>query len=58
LIRKKSHNQICIKVNAFVDEGIGELVTVLNKIEGLQTIQSCQDNEEFGYVFFEYGGWQ
>ena len=33
---------------------------MLNKIEGLETLQSCQGErgEQHGYVYFSFGEWQ
>lgn len=60
------HPQIWVKVNAPVDEGIAELVSVLSEVDGLETIASCQgdlirnhlDQDVLGYVFFHFGGWR
>lgn len=38
------HKQICIKVNAFVDEKIAPLVAALGNIPEVITEYSCQDN--------------
>lgn len=55
-----AHAQTWIKVNAPVDERIAELVSVLNRVEGLETLQSCQGEpgERHGYVYFSFGEWQ
>ena len=55
-----THTQTWVKVNAPVDEGIAELVSALNRVEGLETLQSCQGEpgERLGYVYFSFGGWQ
>ena len=54
-----SHAQAWVKVNAPVDTGVVELVTVLNSIEGLETLQSCQGDAggRDGYVYFACGDW-
>jgi len=36
-----THTQTWVKVNAPVDERIAELVSLLNRVEGLETLQSC-----------------
>ena len=54
----KKHSQVWVKVNAPVDSGLAELVTVLNLIDGLQTIESCQGHREYGFIYFEYGNWR
>jgi hypothetical protein len=55
-----THQQIWIKVNASVDEGIAEIVSVLNTVDGLETVQSCQGHpgEHDGYVYFFCGDWK
>jgi hypothetical protein len=54
------HNQVQVKVNAWVDEGIADLVAALSDIEGLVTLESCQGGETAGdaFVYFRLGGWQ
>ena len=52
-----------VKENVQVDEGIVELVTALNTVEGLQTIDSCQgwpgaDSWYRATVGFYYGDWK
>lgn len=55
------HQQVLIKVNAEVDEGIAPLVLALNAIDGVITLDSCQEigsNRE-AWVFFSFGEtWQ
>jgi hypothetical protein len=57
---RKMHTQTWIKVNAPIDSNIAELVSLLNRVEGLETIQSCQGDvgERQGYVYFSLGEWQ
>jgi len=38
------HNEVVIKVNAYVDEGIKDVVRVLNRFDGWMTWDSCQGN--------------
>jgi hypothetical protein len=54
------HAQVPVKVNAQVDAGIADVVSLLNQIEGLQTIESCQGDSErrSAYVYFWYGDWE
>jgi hypothetical protein len=54
------HPQTWIKVNAPVDEGVAEIVSVLNTVEGLETLQSCQGEpgDREGYVYFSLGHWK
>ena len=40
------HKQVCVKVNAFVDEGIRPLVEVLNSIDSVITWDSCECDSE------------
>ncbi|MFC1846162.1 transposase [Chloroflexota bacterium] len=40
--QSKRHKQVTVKVTAYVDEGIKELVEVLNAIPGVCTIESCE----------------
>jgi len=49
-----------IKDNVQVDEGIAELVTALNAVEGLETIESCQgwSGGNWAAVYFYYGDWK
>lgn len=52
------HTEKTVKVNAFVDHGIAEIIIALNQITDLRTIESCQGyGDEHAYVLFSYGGW-
>jgi hypothetical protein len=55
-----THTQTWVKVNAPVDAKIAEMVSLLNRIEGLETLQSCQGEpgERQGYIYFSFGEWQ
>jgi hypothetical protein len=55
-----THEQVWVKVNAPVDSGVAEIVSILNSVEGLQTLQSCQGDPggREGYVYFFFGNWQ
>ncbi len=55
-----AHPQRWIKVNAPVDEGVAEIVELLNGVDGLETLQSCQGDpgRKDGYVYFAFGNWQ
>jgi hypothetical protein len=55
-----THVQTWVKVNAPVDAGVAELVALLNSVEGLETLQSCQGDAggRDGYVYFACGDWQ
>lgn len=54
------HEQVWIKVNAPVDANVAELVSILNKVDGLETLQSCQGDAggRDGYVYFACGNWR
>ena len=47
-------------MNAPVDAGVAEIVSVLNSVDGLETLQSCQGDpgERNGYVYFACGDWR
>ena len=55
-----------VKINALVDEGIVEIVSILNEVEGLKTLGSCQgelavdhqESEAPAYVYFHFGDWE
>lgn len=55
-----THPQRWVKVNAPVDEGVAELVAILNTVDGLETLQSCQGDpgERAGYIYFACGDWR
>src|SRR5271163_3055599 len=54
------HDQVWVKVNAPVDAGVAEIVAVLNSVDGLETLQSCQGDAggSPGYVYFACGDWR
>jgi hypothetical protein len=54
-----THEQTWIKVNAPVDVGVAEIVSILNTVDGLETLQSCQGDtgKKDGYVYFACGDW-
>ena len=54
------HSQTWVKVNAPVDTAIAEIVSLLNSVNGLETLQSCQGEvgEREAYIYFSYGDWQ
>jgi hypothetical protein len=54
-----THEQVWVKVNAPVDAGVAEIVSVLNSVDGLETLQSCQGDagRKDGYVYFACGDW-
>jgi hypothetical protein len=57
----RPHKEVQVKVNAFVDEGIARLVVALNTIDGVVTLDSCEEDAGTGEasVYFTYGtGWR
>jgi hypothetical protein len=51
-----SHKQVPARVTAYVDEGIKELVEVLNGFPKVQTIDSCEGSDKsLAYVYMFYG---
>jgi hypothetical protein len=55
-----AHPQTWVKVNAQVDASLSGIVLLLNSIDGLETLQSCQGEpgREKAYVYFAFGEWQ
>ncbi len=55
-----AHTQTWVKVNAQVDVNLSEIVSLLNSVNGLETLQSCQGEagQEKAYVYFSFGEWQ
>ena len=52
------HAQVWVKVNTTVDVGIADIVSLLNEIPGLQTLDSCQgEGDRPAYVHLYYGDW-
>jgi hypothetical protein len=51
-----SHQQVWVKVNAPVDQGVAGIVSALSQFEGLETVESCQGDANRGaWVCFRYG---
>jgi hypothetical protein len=50
------HRKIPAKVTAYVDEGIKDLVELLNTFEGVNTSASCEGEEgkRLAYVYLDY----
>jgi len=49
------HEQIAISIHGAlveVDAGIADLIRVMNRIEGVETLNSCENNDSYGYVEF------
>jgi hypothetical protein len=55
-----AHEQVWVKVNAPVDNGVADIVSLLSGVDGLQTLQSCQGDPggREGYVYFCCGNWR
>lgn len=57
--RDRRHEQVPVKVNAFVDKGIAPVVEALNAIAGVVTLDSCQQTSVAdggqAVVYFTYG---
>lgn len=53
------HREVPVKVNAWVDEGIADLVLALSELTGLETLESCQGevDQRDAFVIFRYGDW-
>ncbi len=50
------HRDVPVKVNAWVDEGIADLVSALSEFDGIVTLESCQGGSQSGaWVCFRYG---
>ncbi|SRR6266566_3695124 len=54
-----THQQTWVKVNAPVDSRIADIVSLLNTVKGLETLDSCQGDpgEREAYIYFSYGDW-
>lgn len=53
------HEQVWVKTNSHVDRGIAGIVMALSSMEGLETLQSCQESHNGdAYVYFWYGNWE
>lgn len=55
---KNNHEQVWVKVNAQVDKNIANIVTALNMVNGLLTLDSCEGDEKWSYVYFKYGNYK
>lgn len=54
------HTQTWVKVNAQVDSALAEIVRILNMVDGLETLQSCQgeSGRQDAYIYFSLGRWE
>ena len=48
MLAVQQHREIPVQVNAWVDEGVAELVIALNAIPGVETLDSCQADPGHG----------
>jgi len=54
--KHQPHKQVSARVTAFIDEGMKELVELLNTLDGIWTFESCEGgNGELAYVYLYYG---
>ena len=54
----ETHKQVWVKVNAKVDEKISNIITLLNTVENLFTLDSCEGYKGRAYVYFRYGNYK
>jgi hypothetical protein len=53
------HRQVWVKVNAPVDSGVADIISLLSEVPQLQTIDSCQGEEDdYAFVHFYLGDWK
>ena len=54
------HQEVPVKVNAWVDAGIADLVSALSEIDGLVTLESRQGDaaRRNAFVMFRFGSWR
>ena len=56
---KREHSQVPVKVTAFADKGIAQLVTVMNNIPDVSTFSSCEGrkgkSDEDAHIYLYYG---
>ncbi len=50
------HKEVCVKVNAWVDEGVAPLVQALNQFLHVRTQQSCEGPAEVTFTYGEETG--
>lgn len=53
---KDKHKEVCVKVNAWVDEAIIPLVKALNDFENVETVDSCENHNGSASVYFRCHG--
>ena len=52
------HQQVWIRVNTHVDEGVAEIVEILSTVPHLQTVDSCQGDPGEAYIYFRLEAWE
>lgn len=54
------HQQVWVKVNAPVDQGIARVVAALSRLDHLHTLDSCEGikGSKPAHVYFNYGDWR
>jgi hypothetical protein len=57
---EERHEQVWVKANVPVDRGIANVVSILNRIDGLRTLDSCEGiaGKKPAHVYFNYGDWK
>ena len=50
-----NHAQVYVKVNAACDEGIAPLIVALNEVQGVVTVDSCENDVWGACAFFNFG---
>jgi hypothetical protein len=54
--KHQRHKQVPVKVMAYVDKGIKELVEALNSFDKVSTFESCQGGKgKSAFVYMDYG---
>ena len=54
--KSKPHKQVPAKITAYVDEGIKELVELLNTFDKVETIESCEGGKNnWATILLSYG---
>lgn len=44
----EKHKQVCVKVNAYVDEKIAPVIEAMSKLDSIVTFQSCKNLNDDG----------
>jgi hypothetical protein len=58
----QKHKQVCVKVNAYVDEKIAPVIEAMAELDSVVTFQSCEDSNNMARIWFfykeEYDNWR